>query len=98
MDIDVERLVADYAGPALFAGLAVFAWLSLVAGRLEKARGLVELGREALKLREGQERLQAAGKPAPHLESTRRVEAGIRALLGRHGLVASGVPKPASRR
>lgn len=94
MEIDVERLLAEHLVSALFAALAVFAWLTLVAHRLEKARGLTRLCREALRIRDLQERLQAAGKPAPLLDSSRRVEAGLRALLGRYGLDAA----PGARR
>lgn len=94
MDIDVERWVAAGLWPALFAALAVFAWLSIVAHRLEKAKGLADLGREARKLREGQEKLKAAGKPAPHLARALGVEAEIRALLRRSGLEGG----PAARR
>jgi len=86
MNIDIERWIADYLGTALLAALAVFAWLSIVAQRLEKARGLSELCREARKIRDAQEKLYAAGKSAPLLEGSRRVEAGILALLARYGV------------
>ncbi len=98
MDIDVEGLLGEHLVPALFAALAVFAWLLLVAHRLEKAKGLAELCRKAGKIRGEQEGLRAAGKPAPHLEGSRRVEAGLRALLVRYGLEAGAAPKPAARR
>jgi hypothetical protein len=98
LDIDAERLIADYLGSALFAVLGVFAWLAIVAHRAEKARGLIELCCEAVKMREGQEKLKADKKAAPFLEQTRRAEADIRILLRRYGLeTAPEEPRPSAR-
>lgn len=89
LDIDVERLIADHLGAGILSALALFAWLALVARRAEKARSLVDLCREAVRIREGQERLRASGRPAPFLERTRETEAAVRSLLRRYGLEAA---------
>jgi hypothetical protein len=77
--MDAEHLIV----PALVSCLAAFAWLALVARRADLARPLVDACRRAVALRESQERLAAAGKPAPYLDYARRAEAELRAYLNR---------------
>jgi hypothetical protein len=89
VDLDAERLIADHLGAALLAALGVVAWLLIVARRAERARGLVELCRTAARIRGEQEKLRAAGRPAPLLERAREVESAVRVMLRRDGLVAA---------
>ena len=96
VDIDIERLIADHLATGLFAALGILAWLLIVAHRADHARGLVELCRQAVRIREEQERLRAAGRPAPFLEGSRETETEVRKLLRRYGLEAA--PRPAERR
>ena len=81
MGTELEALVV----PAVLAALAVFAWLALAAGRADAGRALVEVCRRAVELREAQEKLAAAGRPAPFLDYARRAERELRGLLRRRG-------------
>jgi hypothetical protein len=80
--VDVSGF-APFVGPSILAGLALLSWLALVARGAEKRRSIIELLREALRLRAGQESLQAAGRPAPFLDRSRRLERELRAFLAR---------------
>ncbi|HEX7901459.1 MAG TPA: hypothetical protein VF950_27115 [Planctomycetota bacterium] len=77
--MDAEHLIV----PALLSCLAAFAWVAIVAHRADVARSLVEACRAAAAFRERQERLAAAGKPAPYLDYAHRAEAELRAFLSR---------------
>ena len=77
--MDAEHLIV----PALLACLAACAWLALVAHRADVGRSLVGACRRAIQFRESQERLAAAGKPAPYLDYARRAEAELRDVLRR---------------
>jgi hypothetical protein len=79
--MEAEHLIV----PALLACLAAFAWLAIVAHRADVGRSLVEACRQAVAFRERQEKLAAAGKPAPFLDYARRAEAEVRAFLVRQG-------------
>lgn len=81
MGIDVEALIV----PAVLAGLAAWAFLAVTAGRADLGRALVDACRRAVDFRDRQEKLAAAGRPAPYLDYARRAESELRDLLRRRG-------------
>ncbi len=101
MDLErqAERLVSEYLAPLLVGGLAVFCYLALLARTHLKARLLIDLYREAGRLRKKQEEIKNREGDAPHLQKYQRLEQGILKLLDREGLrpaAPAPVPAPAA--
>lgn len=82
MGIDYEALIV----PGLLAAAAAWAFIVIIAGRAELNRSFIEVCAKAVEIRAEQERLAAAGKPAPFLVQARRAESDVRDVLGRLGL------------
>lgn len=82
----IERLLATALWPLFFGGLAAFLFLALLAATHLRSRALLDLCRQAVKLREAQEETRKRIGAAPLLPRTQRFEKAVRDLLARDGL------------
>jgi hypothetical protein len=91
-DAEADRWIRDYL-PALLIGAAgAFCYLALLARAHLRARLLVDLYREAGRLRLKQEEIKKREGDAPHLQRYQRLEQGLLQILAREGLIP---PAPA---
>lgn len=98
MDLErqAERLISEYLVPLVIGGLAVFCYLALLARVHLRARVMIDLYREAGRLRKKQEEIRNREGDAPYLDKYRRLEQGLLNLLAREGLrPAAPPPAPA---
>ena len=88
MDLErqAERLVSEFLAPLVIGGLAVFCYLALLARTHLKARLMIDLYREAGRLRKKQEEIRNREGDAPHLQKYQRLEQGLLRLVDREGL------------
>ena len=92
---DFDRLLATAFWPLVFGGLAAFLFLGLLAYTHLRTRALLDLCRQAVKLREAQEEIKKRIGSAPMLPRTQKFERALRDLLAREGLKPPPPPPPA---
>jgi len=96
-DVDLEQFFIAVLGPAAAVGIAVFAFLALVAYTHLRHRALIDLLVRAVALREKQEAIRKRIGTAPLLPRFQRFEKGVRDLLAREGLRPVPPKPPAPR-
>jgi len=93
----IERFLATAFWPLLFGGLAAFFFLGILAYTHLRTRALLDLCRQAVKLREIQEEIRKRIGSAPMLVRTQQFERGLRDLLAREGLRPPPPPPPPAK-
>jgi len=91
---DIERFLSTAFWPLVFGGLAAFSFLGLLAYTHLRSRALIDLCRQAVKLREAQEEMRKRMGSAPFLNRCLRFEMGVRRILEREGLRPAPPPPP----
>ena len=91
---EFERLLATAFWPLVFGGLAAFSFLGLIAYTHLRTRALLDLCRQAVKLRETQEDIKKRIGSAPMLPRAQKFERALRDLLAREGLKPPPPPPP----
>ncbi len=90
----IERFLATAFWPLLFGGLAAVFFLGILAYTHLWTRALLDLCRQAVKLREIQEEIKKRIGAAPMLPRAQKFEKALRDLLAREGLHPPPPPPP----
>lgn len=96
-DAAADRWIRDYLPALLIGATGAFCYLALLARAHLRARLLVDLYREAGRLRLRQEEIKKREGDSPHLQRYQRLEQGLLEILEREGLAPPApVPAPAA--
>lgn len=93
----IERFLATAFWPLVFGGLAAVCFLGILAYTHLRTRALLDLCRQAVKLREAQEEIKKRIGTAPMLGRVQQFERGLRDLLAREGLRPPPPPPPPAK-